>query len=176
MRICNNSDLAFQVVLSYGTTKCSITLNPRERTTSEEMFATKSADTPRYFQISVIHNKKKIEQRNFIDNNTYVGLLCSRGKPHIYVGFEDDDSEEAKTPTDEMVRLIADAFQKYVLNPSHHLSTDWTNVSSTEHKFSSFLCYSREFFKRRLMRPEQAWNAFKFIIADDSPAKLPIWD
>lgn len=162
MEIHNNSNIPFQITISTSQLTISKTINSRERTSSENLFQEINAVVPRYFKLIVEQNKQTILERPFIENNTHVGLVvynkCGIDTPAAFVSFNEDSSEEAKTPTDEMVRLVSMSL-KEISNTNPHFN------GSESQKYGLFLCHYgiNKFIDTCIMREEQCRNAYKSI-------------
>lgn len=122
MKICNNSaESTFTITLLNGSRSLEATLKPGERIVAEERLPVMS----RYVQLSVKCGDQTILPNRYIEQNTYVGLL-GRGSPHVHISFDTDESADAKTPTTEMVVLVAKkVYDFFDLSRGQLLDKDW---------------------------------------------------
>lgn len=161
MRICNNSaESTFTITLLNGSRSLEATLKPGERIVAEERLP----DMPRYVQLSVKCGDQTILPNRYIEQNTYVGLL-GRGSPHVHISFDPDESADAKTPTTEMVVLVAKKVHNFFdLSRGQLLDNDWA-MHNGQMRLELF--YKHELaplVKDCMMRYEQLeaiWNALK---------------
>lgn len=162
MQICNNSDLTFEVTVASSEIACTKTLKPQERITAEELFDSKGMSTPLYFQLLVKQGGNEIEKREFIERNTYVGLLNSSGKARAAISFKTDTSVEIAQPTTEMILEVATKLEDFLKNhvAQQPFADEWPTWDH-EKQFSLFYCYHDKYCNAAHMRKEQMENAFK---------------